>query len=70
MNPPTSTPHPTPPRTTAALAAATVAVTVTMLVLDLAWLGVLAKDFYDAALGALRSPAVYWPAAGLFYAFY
>jgi len=55
---------------TVALAAAAVAATLTMLVLDLTWLGVIAKDFYDTSLASLKSTEVYWPAAGLFYAFY
>ena len=39
-------------------------------VLDLLWLGVIARDFYAKALGPLlRSPA-YWPAAATFYLFY
>ena len=54
----------------AAVAAATLATAATMLVLDLAWLGVLARGLYDAALGPLRRPEVLWPAALLFYAFY
>lgn len=62
--------HPTPSRQGAALSASAAAVAVTMLVLDLTWLGVVAKDFYDTSLGSLRSPKVNAPAAGLFYAFY
>lgn len=41
-----------------------------MLLLEGVWLGFLAKGFYDAHLGALRASAVFWPAAGLFYAMY
>jgi uncharacterized membrane protein len=41
-----------------------------MLGLDLAWLGILAADFYAQALGPLRREPVYWPAALLFYALY
>jgi uncharacterized membrane protein len=41
-----------------------------MLVLDLAWLGVVARGLYDSLLGPLRRPEVYWPAAALFYAIY
>lgn len=47
-----------------------VAASVTMLVMDLTFLGVIASGFYDAQLGGLRAPAVYWPAAGAFYALY
>lgn len=54
----------------AAAAAATLATGATMLVLDLLWLGVFARGLYDAALGSLRRPEVFWPAALLFYAFY
>ena len=42
----------------------------TMMILDLLWLGAIARDFYDAALGPLKRPAVLWPAAALFYVFY
>lgn len=37
---------------------------------DLTWLGVVAKPFYDRHLGHLLRPAVYWPAAIAFYAFF
>jgi uncharacterized membrane protein len=43
---------------------------VTFLVLDLLWLGVVARPLYDAALGPLKRPVLFWPAAGLFYALY
>jgi uncharacterized membrane protein len=43
---------------------------VLMTVLDLLWLGVVARSLYDAALGALRRPTILWPAAALFYVFY
>ena len=46
------------------------AVAATLLVLDLTWLGLVARPFYDAALAPLRRPEVFWPAGGLFYAFY
>lgn len=49
---------------------AIVATTVCMLSLDLLFLGVLAKNFYDSALGPLKRPDVYWPAALLFYILY
>lgn len=42
----------------------------TLLVLDLLFLGLLAKPFYDEQLGALRAPSVVWPAAALFYTMY
>jgi len=35
--------------------------------LDLLWLGVVAKGFYQAQLGHLMRPDVQWPAALLFY---
>jgi uncharacterized membrane protein len=41
-----------------------------MLVLDLAWIGVVARGLYTSALGPLMRPEAYWPAAALFYAFY
>jgi uncharacterized membrane protein len=53
-----------------AIAAAALAAAVTMLVLDLTWLGFLARRLYDSALGSLKRPEVYGPAAVLFYAFY
>lgn len=37
---------------------------------DLIWLGVVAKPFYDRHLGHLLRPSVYWPAAIAFYAFF
>lgn len=38
--------------------------------LDLLWLGVVAKGFYQAQLGHLMRPDVQWPAALLFYLIY
>jgi uncharacterized membrane protein len=38
--------------------------------IDLVWLGVVAKDFYQKYIGHLLAPAVNWPAALLFYAIY
>jgi uncharacterized membrane protein len=52
------------------LAAATLATAAAMLVLDLAWLGIVARGLYSSALGHLMRPEVFWPAALLFYAFY
>lgn len=37
------------------------------LVIDMAWLGVVARTFYRQQLGALMSPSVNWAAAILFY---
>ncbi len=54
----------------ASIALAVVVTTLTMLVLDLTWLGVIARGFYDASLGGLKRPDAYLPAAGLFYVFY
>ncbi len=52
------------------VATATLATAAAMLVLDLAWLGVVARGLYVAALGPLMRPEAFWPAAALFYAFY
>jgi len=38
--------------------------------IDLLWLGVVAKNFYQNSLAHLLSPAVNWPAALLFYLMY
>lgn len=35
--------------------------------LDLTWLGLIAKDFYQSRLSHLLSESVNWPAAALFY---
>lgn len=40
------------------------------LVLDMAWLGFLARDFYTRQMGALMAPTVNLPAAIVFYALY
>lgn len=53
-----------------AIAGATTATAVTMLVLDLTWLGLVARPFYDSSLGLLKRPTVLWQAAALFYLFY
>jgi len=42
----------------------------TLLILDLLWLGVVARPLYDSALGGLKRPVILWPAAGLFYLLY
>jgi uncharacterized membrane protein/1-acyl-sn-glycerol-3-phosphate acyltransferase len=54
----------------ACVASAMLAAAVALTVLDLLFLGVVAKSYYDEALGPLRSPQVYWPAALAFYGFY
>ncbi|MDR3546992.1 MAG: DUF2177 family protein [Candidatus Pacebacteria bacterium] len=41
-----------------------------MLVLDLAWVGVVANSFYRAQLGYLYAPQTIWQAAAIFYAIY
>jgi len=64
----TSKSHPS--RNSAAIALATVATTATLLVLDLTWLGVVARGIYDTSLAPLKRPVVFLPAAGLFYALY
>jgi uncharacterized membrane protein len=38
--------------------------------LDLVWLGLVARDFYRAQLGVLLRPDVLWPAALAFYGVY
>ncbi|MGD2218013.1 MAG: DUF2177 family protein [Gemmatimonadales bacterium] len=40
---------------------------VAFLILDFAWLGVVARGFYRQQLGHLLSPDVRWSAAGVFY---
>ncbi len=50
--------------------AAIVVTAVVLLVLDLAFLGVVARAFYDGALGSLRRDGAYVPAAVAFYAMY
>ncbi len=50
--------------------AAFLATAATMLVLDLAWLGIVARGLYASALGHLMRPEALWPAALLFYVFY
>jgi uncharacterized membrane protein len=52
-----------------AIALAAAATLVTLLALDLTFLGIVARGFYDAALGPLKGEVVL-PAAGLFYAMY
>jgi uncharacterized membrane protein len=61
--------EPGKPRPLAA-AAATLATAAALVVLDLAWLGVVARDLYRNALGPLMRPEAFLPAAALFYAFY
>jgi uncharacterized membrane protein len=36
-------------------------------ILDLAWIGFVARNFYQSQIGFLLKPAVNWPAAILFY---
>lgn len=43
---------------------------ITMFLLDLLWLGVVAKGFYARHMGALLSPQVKWIPALLFYCLY
>lgn len=40
---------------------------VTFMIIDLIWLGFVAKDLYKKYLGFIMSPTVNWPAAILFY---
>ena len=51
------------------LLAAALAAAATMLVLDLTWIGVVARAAYDT-LGPLKAAEPNWLAAGLFYLFY
>jgi uncharacterized membrane protein len=46
------------------------AVAIAMLVLDLIWLGVVARPMYAAGIGHLMADKPNWVAAGLFYAVY
>lgn len=62
----TETPVPTPRR----WGRAALAATLTLATLDLLWLGVVARPFYDAALGPLKRDPVHVPAAVAFYVFY
>ena len=41
-----------------------------IVILDLLWLGVIAKDFYRAQLGSLMTDSIVWGAAILFYVLY
>ena len=43
---------------------------VVFFVIDMVWLGVVAKSFYRKHLGAMLSPKVQWTAALLFYVLY
>lgn len=52
------------------LLAATLAVAGAMLLLDLTWLGVVARGLYASSLSELQRTEVFLPAAALFYAFY
>jgi uncharacterized membrane protein len=58
------------PGRSVAVPVAALATAATMLVLDLTWLGVVAREFYNSELAPLRRPEVFLPAAGLFYALY
>ncbi|MEM9072692.1 MAG: DUF2177 family protein [Myxococcota bacterium] len=60
----------TDPRSARTILAGALSVALSLLVLDLIFLGVLAKPFFDEALGPLRRTPVFWPAALLFYAMY
>lgn len=42
----------------------------TFLVIDLTWLGLVARNFYRNQLGHLLAPQVNWPAALVFYAIF
>jgi uncharacterized membrane protein len=59
-----------PRPTLAAVVRATLAAGATLVVLDLLWLGVLARDFYRSALSSLAREETQAMAAVLFYAMY
>lgn len=59
-----------PPPTFRRWGRAALAATLTLATLDLLWLGVVARPFYDAALGPLKRDPVHGPAAVAFYVFY
>ena len=44
--------------------------TVAFFAIDIVWLGVVAKSFYNKQLGSLLAPNVNWAAAGTFYLLY
>ena len=51
-------------------AAGWLATALLLLIIDLIWLGFVARDFYAEALGPLLRPEAYKPAAAAFYIFY
>jgi uncharacterized membrane protein len=57
-------------RSAGQLAVAAAVTALAIVVMDLTFLGVIAKSFYDSALGPLRRPVVVWQAALLFYLLY
>lgn len=46
------------------------ATAIVMIVIDLIWLGLIAKPWYQAGMGHLMAPSPNLPAAGLFYALF
>lgn len=62
--------NPKPPLPLSALLAAFVASAAAFSALDLVWLGLVARGFYDGALGDLKANPVNAPAAALFYVMY
>ncbi len=52
------------------IAAAYLTAAATFLVMDLVWLGVVARNFYRAELGPLMADTINWPAGLAFYALF
>jgi uncharacterized membrane protein len=50
--------------------ATVLAIAGTTVLLDMLWLGLIARQFYDSSLAPLKRSTAYLPAAGLFYCFY
>ena len=44
--------------------------TIVFFIIDLIWIGVVARNFYAAAIGHMLRETVYWPAALIFYCMY
>jgi len=44
--------------------------TVVFFLIDLVWIGIVARDFYAGTIGGMLRDSVYWPAALMFYFLY
>jgi len=44
--------------------------TIVFFLIDLVWIGVVARDFYAGTIGGMLRDSVYWPAALMFYFLY